>query len=181
MTKTSAGPSFPKWFLVSVSALVLTAVAAAGFARLTGIGASRISETQVVTRVEIWFDPQPDGSMLIRRADDGATLEVLASDGGGFMRGVARSLLRQRQLSSADKTLPFTLSQRNDRRFFILDEQLGSKMELDGFGPSNTLSVDRVLKAGLAKAKSQEKQASSSAVQPERNAGAVRGKNGGTH
>jgi hypothetical protein len=90
--------------------------------------------------------------MLVRRASDGAVLEVLGADGGGFMRGVARSLLRQRQLSNADKSLPFTLSQREDRRLFIRDAQLGSKMELDGFGPSNTLSVVRVLEAGLAEA-----------------------------
>jgi putative photosynthetic complex assembly protein len=149
MAAASARSTFPRWFLMAIGALVLASVSAAGVAQLTGIGASRVIETQVTASVDIRFDPQPDGSMLVRRASDGAILEVLPTDGGGFMRGVARSLLRQRQLSNADKTLPFTLSQREDKRFFILDTQLGSKMELDGFGPSNTLSVARVLEAGL--------------------------------
>lgn len=164
MGDISVRPGFPRWFLVSVGALLLTSVTAAGVSRLTGLGVSRVSESPVVASVSLWFDPQPDGSMLVRRSPDDVPLAVLASDGGGFMRGVARSLLRQRQLSNADKTLPFTLSQRDDRRFFILDGHLGTKMELDGFGPSNTLSVDRIMRSGLAMAGALGKQAQSGAA-----------------
>lgn len=163
MGDTSSKPGFPRWFLVSVGALLLTSVVTVGLSRLTGFGVSRVSEARVTASVAIWFDPQSDNSMLVRRSPDDATLAVLASDGGGFMRGVARSLLRQRQLNNTDKTLPFTLSQRDNQRFFILDPHSGAKMELDGFGPSNTLSVDRVLKAGLAMEKRFDRQAQSGA------------------
>ncbi len=181
MAEVSVGTTFPRWFLIGVSALLLTSLAAASLAQLTGVGASRVMETQVTASVDIRFDPQPDGSMLVRRASDGAALELLPSDGGGFMRGVARSLLRQRQLSNADKSLPFTLSQREDRRFFIRDPELGSKMELDGFGPTNTLSVARILEAGLAAKVGAGRQTQSSAGNQEaairRTGQAARGEN----
>ena len=167
MAAASVGTTFPRWFLISIGGLLMTALAATGLVQLTGIGASRVMETQVAASIDLWFDPQPDGSMLVRHATDGATLEVLAADGGGFMRGVARSLLRQRQLSNAEKTLPFTLSQREDRRFFIRDTELGSKMELDGFGPTNTLSVARILEAGLARGTGPGRHTHSSARQQE--------------
>lgn len=158
MSERSVGTTFPRWFLIGISTLLLTTLVSVGLVQWTGVGASRVSDTPAVASVDIWFDPQNDGTMLVRRASDGDTLEVLPSDGGGFMRGVARSLLRQRALSNSDKALPFTLSQREDQRYFILDTKLGTKMELDGFGPSNTQSVGRVLKAGLATAKSLDKQ-----------------------
>jgi putative photosynthetic complex assembly protein len=181
MAEASVGTTFPRWFLLGVSALLLTSLAAVGLAQLTGVGASRVIETQVVASVGIWFDPKLDGSMLVRRASDGAALEVLPSDGGGFMRGVARSLLRQRQLSNTDKTLPFTLSQREDRRFFIRDTTLGSKMELDGFGPSNTLSVARILEAGLTGQPRPDRQTHSNATKLGTFVGGARPANGGAN
>jgi putative photosynthetic complex assembly protein len=178
MAAASVGTPFPRWFLFGISALLLTSLAAVGLAQLTGVGASRVIETQVTASVDIWFDPQPDGSMLVRRAYDGAALEVLPSDGGGFMRGVARSLLRQRQLSNTDKTLPFLLAQREDRRLFISDTTLGRKMELDGFGPSNTLSAARLLEAGLTEQSRPDRQTNSNATKLGAFVGGARPANG---
>jgi putative photosynthetic complex assembly protein len=181
MAEASVGAPFPRWFLLGIGALLLTSLAATGLGRLTGVGASRVIETQVAASVDIWFDPQSDGSMLVRRTPDGTVLVVLPSDGGGFMRGVARSLLRQRQLSNTDKILPFSLAQREDRRLFIRDMALGSKMELDGFGPSNTLSIARILEAGLTEQPSSDRQTHSNATKLGTFVGGARPANGGAN
>ena len=149
MAETSVRATFPRWFLFGVGALVLATIAFTAFGRLTGYGVTRVAETALIGSVDIWFEDQDNKTMLVRRASDNAILEVLPADGGGFMRGVVRSLFRQRLLGNIERTQPFRLSQRQDQKLFIVDLSVGSKMELDGFGPSNTLSIARILAAGL--------------------------------
>jgi putative photosynthetic complex assembly protein len=149
MAEASVRATFPRWFLIGIGALLLATVGFAAFGRLTGYGITRVAETPILGSVDIWYEDQDNKTMLVRRVSDNAILEVLPADGGGFMRGVVRSLFRQRLLANKERTLPFRLAQREDRKYFILDMSTGTKIELDGFGPSNTLSIARILEAGL--------------------------------
>jgi putative photosynthetic complex assembly protein len=149
MTEASVRQTFPRWFLIGIGALLLTTVSFAVFGRLTGYGITRVAETAVISSVDIWFEDQDNKTMLVRRVSDNTILEVLPADGSGFMRGVVRSLSRQRLLSKIEPNKPFRLAQREDQKLFIQDMSVGSKMELDGFGPANTLSIARILTAGL--------------------------------
>jgi putative photosynthetic complex assembly protein len=151
MAEASVRATFPRWLLIGIGALLIATVGFVALARLTGFGITKVNETPILGSVDIWFEDQDNKTMLVRRFADNAVLEVLPADGGGFIRGVVRSLFRQRLVANQERTLPFRLSQRQDQKFFILDMSTGAKMELDGFGPSNTLSIARVLEAGLKK------------------------------
>jgi putative photosynthetic complex assembly protein len=153
MKLETSQPTFPRWFLTGAAALVLCSIVLAGFSRLTGIGGTRGPATPVQSSVSIRFVDLPSGAMQIVRAHDNAELAVLASDGSGFMRGIARSLFRQRMLARVDKNEPFELAQRTDGKFMITDPALAhlsnNRIDLDGFGPTNTQSVAAILAAGL--------------------------------
>jgi putative photosynthetic complex assembly protein len=149
MAEISTQATFPRWFLIGASALILSSLVIAGVARTTGFGTSRVAQTPVASSVDIRFVELANGSMRVLRAEDGAELALLASDGSGFLRGIARSLFRQRLLGKVDRNEPFQLGQRIDGKYFILDAALASRVELDGFGPTNTQSIADVLNAGL--------------------------------
>jgi putative photosynthetic complex assembly protein len=150
MADVSPQAIIPRWFLAGAMALVVATVVVAGVGRVTGYGVSRISDAPVAHSVDIRFAEQANGGMLVLRHEDDAALAVLASDGGGFVRGIVRSLFRQRLLAGADKALPFQLVRRTDGKYFIADPVLDSRIALDGFGPSNTRAVAELLEAGLA-------------------------------
>jgi putative photosynthetic complex assembly protein len=149
MATTSNRATFPRWFLFGSMALVMSSVSISAVTRFTGFGASRVEQTAIAQSIDIRFIDQADGTLKIVRARDNAELALLAADGSGFLRGVARSLFRQRLLAKIDRTDIFQVSRRVDGKHFIADPSLGSRMELDGFGPTNTLSVAAVLDAGL--------------------------------
>jgi putative photosynthetic complex assembly protein len=150
MTEHSNDTKFPRWFLIGASALILSSIALTGIARTTGFGTSRVAQSEVTQSVDIRFVEMPDRTMRVLRLNDDAELAVLAADGSGFLRGVVRSLFRQRLLAKLDRDAPFQLAQRIDGKLFIADPLLSSRIELDGFGPTNTQSIAAVLNAGLS-------------------------------
>ncbi len=148
MTTTTRQASIPRWFVIGTAALMLTTVLGAGLARFSGVGISRVADSAVIGTVELWVDEQRDGSALVRHVATGKTLDVLPADGGGFVRGLVRGMFRQRLLSEQARTLPFQISQREGPKYFLFDPATGTRMELDGFGPTNTQTVARLYQAG---------------------------------
>lgn len=150
--KTSIAPAssspFPRWFLIGVAGLMLASILAAGLARNTNLGAARVQEGPVQGFIDIRFDEQADKSVLVRAMADGRTLETLKADGSGFVRGVMRSLMRQRMVNGFEAHAPFRLIRREDGRMLILDLVSNAKMELEGFGPTNSQSMLRLYEAG---------------------------------
>lgn len=147
MTTATRQASFPRWFVIGTAVLMLTAIFGAGLARFLGVGLSRVADSPVTGTVEIWIDEQRDGTALVRHAATGKTLEILPADGGGFVRGLVRGMFRQRLLGQQARTLPFQLSQREGPKYFLFDPATGTRMELDGFGPTNTQSIARLYEA----------------------------------
>jgi putative photosynthetic complex assembly protein len=78
-------------------------------------------------------------------------LEVLPRDGSTLLRGVLRSLHRERAAKRVDRDGPFLLARRADARHSIIDPATGSRIELDGFGPSHSAAMARLMDLGLAK------------------------------
>jgi putative photosynthetic complex assembly protein len=150
MAGSAAPPvdTFPRWFLSGAAGVMLFAIIAAATASWTNQGATRVGEPPVAGVLELRFVAQPDRTMLAQRVTDGRTLEVLPADGSGFIRGAVRSLLRQRMLSGQDVNLSFHLIERKDGRFSLVDPATRTRMELDGFGPTNSEAFARLYRAG---------------------------------
>lgn len=153
MTSRATSPAFPRWFLLSVGSLMVFTILGAGLARQSGIGTFKVAEGAINGSVDLWFDVKADGSVMVKAIADQRVLDILPADGSGFVRGVMRGLFRQRMLHELDNLLPFRLVQRQDGRLYIQDlaiapEDKTSRVELDGFGPSNTQAFAKLYIAG---------------------------------
>ena len=154
MSTTSDSPIFPRWFLLGAAGLMISTMIFAFVARQTDAGALRISRAPDIAQLTILFDEQADGSVLVRRQADGTVLDVLPRDGSTFLRGVLRSLHRERAMKRVARNAPFILARRPDARHAIIDPVTGSRIELDGFGPSHSAAMARLMDLGLATARS---------------------------
>ena len=153
MSSQPTTSTFPRWFLFSVGALMVMTIIGSGVARLSGFGALRQSEAPIIGSVELWFDVRADGTVAVRAVEDQRILEVLPSDASGFIRGVMRGLFRQRMLNGKENSAPFRLARRADDRLFIEDPTIAAegrpaKVELDGFGPSNSAAFIKLYTLG---------------------------------
>ena len=144
------GSTFPGWMLASIGALLVLTVAAAGLSRYSGIGAVRPPLGEVLASLDLRFEQQADNSVVVRRFQDNAILETLPTDGGGFLRGAWRSMMRERAFKKADPAAPFRLVRREGMRYALIDGATGDRMDLDGFGSSHSLAMGHLLDLGLA-------------------------------
>ncbi len=141
------GDDFPRLALIIIGGAMALSIVFAATARFTGFGVHRVEQGTVIGTQRIVFAEQADGTATITHAPDGRLLERLPADGSGFLRGVLRAELRQRRLASQDLSAPFALNRRADGRHYLVDPLSGRRMELDGFGPTNTLAVARLFDA----------------------------------
>lgn len=146
------GTPFPRWPLFGMIGMVLCAILFAGAARYTEFGAtrlaSRLASTDILASVDLWFDAQADGTALVRNAADNTILEKLPADGSGFIRGVMRALLRERKIHAKPADAPFRLVQQADLNIIILDPATGTRMGLNGFGPTNVQAFGQLIARG---------------------------------
>jgi putative photosynthetic complex assembly protein len=133
----------PPAVLVGLAALVVALLAAVLTARLTGFDASAVPESPVIDSRSLGFRDLPDGVVEVYDWDTQVVLTRIASGEGSFLRGVVRSLVRQRRgLNGSDA--PFELSLLADRRLTLADPETGESIDLNAFGPTN-LAVFSVL------------------------------------
>jgi putative photosynthetic complex assembly protein len=133
----------PPAVLVGVAALVIVLLAAVLAARLTGFDASAVPESPVIDSRNLGFRDLPGGVVEVYDWDTQVVLSSIPSGEGSFLRGVVRSLVRQRRgLSGSDA--PFELTLLADRRLTLTDPETGESIDLNAFGPTN-LAVFSVL------------------------------------
>ncbi|MCZ8260212.1 MAG: photosynthetic complex assembly protein PuhC [Beijerinckiaceae bacterium] len=148
MAQVAKGSVFPGWFLAGAGGLMALALVSAGIGRYQKSVNGPAPMLPVVAEVSIRFDGQQDGSMLIRRLPDDRVIEHLPTDGSGFMRGIHRSLNRDRAMRQLDPAAPYLLVRRTNGRQAVIDPLSGERIELDGFGPSHSQHVGRLIDQG---------------------------------
>jgi putative photosynthetic complex assembly protein len=82
------------------------------------------------------FSDLPNGAVSVQDARTGETLDTLRGE-QGFLRGVLRSLTRERRQQGVGAESPYTLHLHEDGRFLIEDPQTGARIDLASFGPDN--------------------------------------------
>ena len=134
-----AGPQaerIPPAVLIGIAVLTVALLSAVLAARLTGFDASAVPDSPVVEVRRLGFRDLPDGVVEVYDWDTQETIERVASGEGSFLRGVVRSLVRQRRGLDTN-VVPFELSLLADRRLIISDAQTGEDIDLNAFGPTN--------------------------------------------
>ncbi|MEO1079577.1 MAG: photosynthetic complex assembly protein PuhC [Pseudomonadota bacterium] len=130
--------------LLGAAVLMTALLIAVLTARLTGFDASMVPEAPVVDTRMLDFRDLPGGVVEVFDWDTQVLLERIPSGEGSFLRGVVRSLVRQRRgLKIAND--PFELNLHADRRLVLRDPQTGEDVDLNAFGPTNLAVFSRLL------------------------------------
>jgi putative photosynthetic complex assembly protein len=134
---TARGRSMP-WGIAGIAAVVLAILVAVLVARLTGYEATPEPLAPVLDSRQLGFRDSPGGFVEVFDWDSGATISRVGPGEGSFLRGVMRSLVRQRRgLGLLDVDTPFTLSRHADGRLIIRDTATEESIDLVAFGPTN--------------------------------------------
>lgn len=133
--------------LIAVAVAVTALLAAVLTARLTGFDASAVPASPVVESRLLGFRDLPGGVVEVYDWNTQDVLERIPSGEGSFLRGVVRSLVRQRRGLDA-ATAPFELSLLADRRLILSDRETGEDIDLNAFGPTNLAVFSALMRDG---------------------------------
>jgi putative photosynthetic complex assembly protein len=89
------------------------------------------------------------GTVTVRRLEDGAVLAVLEGEESGFLRGMMRSLGRQRDVAGVPKDAPYRISRWPDGSVTFDDPATGERIAVRAFGPDNLKQVADLLRRAV--------------------------------
>ena len=135
--------------------LALAALLLVTVARVSGISSqsdvAQVAARAVVNSRQLRFEDGQAGAVEVYDWRDGALLASFPSGDGSFVRGVLRSMTRERRALEAGAEAPFLLARRSDGALTISDQATGRTIVLNAFGPDNAGVFARLLDAGQAR------------------------------
>ncbi len=135
----------PRHALVGAALLLAFAVAVAGVGRMTGTGIVILPAASAEQSRQLRFADRADGAIAVIDVEARDEIEVLAPGQDNFIRGVIRSLARERTAHGVNQDLPFVLSRDVDHRLLLTDPSTGRVIGLDAFGSTNAAAFARLL------------------------------------
>lgn len=128
--------------MIAAGLLISFTIAAVAAFRIAGLNpTAQIPDTDpaVETRT-LRFEDSPDGTVVVYELSEGApdrVVHVVRSGEGGFIRGVMRSLARDRQARGIERTHPFLLKLQANGTLLLVDPETNQRIDLQAFGPTN--------------------------------------------
>ncbi len=121
----------------AIAVVLLACVLVIAAARLSGFEPGDEATSEPVASIQLGFADSDDGSVTIYDWDSGAELQTLAPGEGSFIRGVLRSLVRERRSRGLMIDDPFRLTRFDDGSLTLNDPLIDRDIALQAFGPSN--------------------------------------------
>lgn len=144
-----ADPPIPRPILIGAGALILLSLAFVGGGRYADLGTTGTVASAAVASRTLAFRDRADGAAEILVAGTGRVIDRLQPGAGdGFIRGVLRSLVRDRRLNGITTPAPFVLTRHADGGLTLDDPQTGRRIDLRAFGPDNAAAFVRLLTVG---------------------------------
>lgn len=131
--------------VVLIGALVSLA-AVAGWRIWGGSPAQELAP--VLAHRMLIFADRPEGAIQIVDAQTGEVVQVLWGE-QGFVRGVLRSMARDRRAHQVGASPAFSLALHADSRVILSDPHTGQRLDLAAFGPDNVAVFLRWLPSHL--------------------------------
>jgi putative photosynthetic complex assembly protein len=147
MKKRNLNDSLAPIVLFSAITIALVLV---GLARYTGYKDHFDSDDRVVASCDLRFEDRPSGVVAVFSEKDGRLLGSFERGSGSFVRGILRSMTRERRSRDLGSEAPFRLARYSDGALTIRDQATGRKIYLDAFGTSNVEVFERLLVASGA-------------------------------
>ncbi len=136
----------PKQIIMAAGALVLLALGAVVFVRMSGVGAVHVPDAEAITVREFLFEDRSDGSIVIMDARSNKLVDTVAPATNGFLRGTMRGLARERKRQGVGPEVAFQLVGRADGRLTLVDPGTQRRVDLESFGPTNAEVFARLMK-----------------------------------
>lgn len=127
----------PKALLAACFGLVVFALIATAFVRITGIGESRDAGGVAVETLALTFADRPDGAVIARHAETGEVIKVWEPLEGGFVRTTMRALAHSRYKAGVGADPEFILVRTDSDRLLLQDPTTGKRVSLEAFGQDN--------------------------------------------
>ncbi len=126
---------FPRTVVLALTGVLVVTLAAVAWARYTGLN-PREPDAMTVAERQLAFADAPQGTILVVDASTQTTLATLQGE-QGFVRGVVRSLMRERKRRGLPMTAPLVLLARADGRLTLQDPLTTHRIDLEAFGADN--------------------------------------------
>ncbi len=147
---------FPRGVLIAVASLLAFIIVMISIARLTGMKMDQAAVTPEVQAREIRFQDVPDGGLAVYDVNTSELITTLPPGEGGFIRGVLRTMERQRKGYHATLAEPFHLARREGGDITLRDPITSIQLELKAFGATNAAAFATLLPPPLAPAPPQQ-------------------------
>ena len=145
MSEHTLEPGIPHTVIKAAGALVLLALMAVAFVRVSGVGAVHVPDAAAVTLREFLFEDRSDGSIAILDARTRQQVDTVAPASNGFLRGTMRGLARERKRQGVGPEVAFQLIGRADGRLTLVDPGTQRRVDLESFGPTNAAVFARLM------------------------------------
>lgn len=109
-------------------------------------GSDRDPSASVVQQtLALRFVDREDGAVVVLTGNGERVVSVLPAGGSGFVRGVLRSLARERRLQARPAGTPLTLGRARSGELMLIDPTTRQTVVLDAFGQTNASEFARLL------------------------------------
>lgn len=126
---------FPRLPLFAVGGVIGFTLLAVALVRISGIDTSQVPADAVALETrELRFVDNADGAVLVRRVPDDRVVKILEPGTNSFIRGVLRSINRERRRQNIDIYEPYRLTRWDDGRLSLHDPTTGELVDLGAFG-----------------------------------------------
>jgi putative photosynthetic complex assembly protein len=147
---TSSRNKLPRALVVGAGGLVVASLLVVSVARLTGYKPAQPPVSTVVEQYDLRFVDRTDGAVLVYSDKGDKLVDTLQPGTNGFVRGVLRGLVRERNADHIGRSPPFRLTRWADGRLSLDDPSTGRHVDLEVFGPTNAGAFADILIASSA-------------------------------
>jgi putative photosynthetic complex assembly protein len=140
--------SIPRAALLGLLGLVVFSLLAVIIARTLGYKTGEPLPDSVVEQRDLRFSDGAGGIVYVWDTSDDALLISLQPGSENFIRGVLRSMARERRSRELDRETPFRIARHSDGRLTLDDLATGQRINLKAFGPTNQGAFARLLDLG---------------------------------
>lgn len=141
---------FPRGALLGLGGLVLFSLLAVILAQSFDYRAGEAPPDTVVEQRDLRFIDAGGGVVHVQEAAGQARVLTLQAGTENFIRGVMRSMARERRSLELDAQMPFRLARHSDGRLTLEDLATGRRIDLNAFGNTNAGSFAQLLETPAA-------------------------------
>ena len=138
----------PRGILFAAGGLVLFVIVISGAGRYSDTIHRSASEHHAVEVRALHFVDESDGSVVVIEDGRSDVVDALPPGSNGFMRGILRSLVRERNQAGIGAEAPFHLVLWENGSMSIEDRATGRRVMLDAFGHTNAQAFAGLLNGG---------------------------------